>query len=65
MLTSSSIDVDNRDAEEVYRYLEARIEVLKRRIVELETENAALRDCIGPSAAVLQHDASWSVACSR
>jgi hypothetical protein len=35
--------VDNRDAQEMFGYLEARIETLKRRIVELETENRLLR----------------------
>ena len=37
------IQVDNRDAEQMYEYLESRIDVLKRRIVELETENEFLR----------------------
>jgi hypothetical protein len=35
--------VDNRDAQEMYGYLEARIETLKRRITELEKENQSLR----------------------
>jgi hypothetical protein len=45
-------EVDNRDAHQMYEYLEARIEILKRRIVELEQENQSLRrenpdsDCI-------------------
>ena len=34
---------DNRDSEQMYDYLEARIEAMKRRIEELETENAQLR----------------------
>jgi hypothetical protein len=34
---------DNRDSEQMYDYLEARIEAMKRRIEELETENARLR----------------------
>jgi hypothetical protein len=34
---------DNRDAGEMYVYLEARIDVLKRRISELERENEVLR----------------------
>jgi hypothetical protein len=40
-------EFDNRDSTEVYQYMEARIEALKRRIVELETENETLRtaDC--------------------
>lgn len=36
--------VDNRDAQEMYGYLEARVETMKRRIKELEAENEQLRD---------------------
>jgi hypothetical protein len=35
--------VDNRDSQEMYGYLEARIETLKRRITDLEKENQSLR----------------------
>jgi cell division protein FtsB len=35
--------VDNRDAAQMYEYLEARIEFMKRRITELEKENQTLR----------------------
>jgi hypothetical protein len=35
-------NVDNRDVQEMYGYLEARIEILKRRIAELERENEGL-----------------------
>jgi hypothetical protein len=35
--------VDNRDATQMYGYLEARIETMKRRITELERENETLR----------------------
>jgi hypothetical protein len=35
--------VDNRDAGEMYEYLEARIDALKRRIAELEADNEMLR----------------------
>jgi hypothetical protein len=35
--------IDNRDSNEMYGYMEARIEALKRRIRELEEENDALR----------------------
>ena len=35
-------EIDNRDSEQVYGYMEARIEVLKRRIQKLETEKEAL-----------------------
>ena len=34
---------DNRDAAQMYEYMEARIEVLKKRIIQLEAENEALR----------------------
>ena len=34
---------DNRDAAQMYEYLEARIDALKRRIMELEAENETLR----------------------
>lgn len=35
-------DIDNRDSEQVYKYMEARIEALKQRIQELETEKEIL-----------------------
>ena len=35
--------IDNRDAGQMYDYLESRIEALKRRISELECENERLR----------------------
>jgi chaperonin cofactor prefoldin len=35
--------IDNRDANHMYDYLESRIEALKRRISELESENEKLR----------------------
>ena len=39
--------VDNRDAAQMYEYLEARIEFMKRRITELEKENLTLRqECL-------------------
>ena len=38
--------VDNRDANQMYEYLEARIEAMKRRIAELETENEGMRNWI-------------------
>jgi hypothetical protein len=43
--------VDNRDANEMYGYLEARIETLKKRIAELETENKRLRSELMPECA--------------
>ena len=36
-------DMDNRDSNEMYEYMEARIEALKRRIAELERETELLR----------------------
>ena len=35
--------IDNRDAGQMYEYMEARIEALKKRILELEAETASLR----------------------
>lgn len=43
MTRSNSHDVDNRCPEQMYEYLEARIEALKSRIAELEFENESLR----------------------
>ena len=34
---------DNRDAAQMYDYLESRIDAMKRRIMELEAENETLR----------------------
>jgi len=42
MIRPRAFDIDNRDSSQMYQYLEARIEVLKKRISELENENAAL-----------------------
>jgi hypothetical protein len=36
-------EFDNRDSAQVYDYMEARIEALKKRLVQLETENETLR----------------------
>jgi hypothetical protein len=36
-------EVDNRDSREMYGYMEARIEVLKTRVLELEGEIEKLR----------------------
>ena len=38
-----TLHYDNRDSGQMYEYLEARIDVLKRRIFELERENQVLR----------------------
>jgi regulator of replication initiation timing len=42
MRRNQAYDYDNRNSQEMYGYLEARIEAMKRRIRELETENARL-----------------------
>lgn len=39
----ANLHPDNRDSEQMYEYLEARIDVIKRRIFELEKENQFLR----------------------
>jgi len=49
-------DVDNRDQEHMYEYLEARIEVMKRRITELEAENVKLN---------AELDAVWAESADR
>ena len=43
MKNYGTVQIDNRDAGQMYEYLEARIDVLKRRISELERENQVLR----------------------
>src|SRR5215471_3948611 len=35
-------EIDNRDSEQVYKYMEARIEALKQRIHELEAQKESL-----------------------
>ena len=42
MRRNQTYEFDNRDSQEMYTYLEARIEAMKRRISELEIENAKL-----------------------
>jgi hypothetical protein len=42
MRRNQAYDFDNRDSAQMYDYLEARIEAMKRRIAELEMENARL-----------------------
>lgn len=39
----SLLTTDNRESVEMYGYYESRIEALKRRIIDLEKENAELR----------------------
>ncbi len=36
-------EIDNRDSQQVYDYMEARIEALKKRIQELEAQKEALQ----------------------
>lgn len=43
MKTYGTRNFDNRDSEQMYEYMEARIEVLKRRVLELEGEIEILR----------------------
>ena len=43
MKSTTSRQFDNRDAEQMYEYMEARIEALKRRIHELQAENETLK----------------------
>lgn len=43
MLRYETSQFDNRNSEQMYDYLESRIEALKRRIEELELENNKLR----------------------
>jgi hypothetical protein len=43
MTRYETYQIDNRDSEQMYGYLEARIEAMKRRIAELEIENEKLR----------------------
>ena len=43
MTRYETYQIDNRDSEQMYGYLEARIEAMKRRIAELEMENQKLR----------------------
>ena len=38
-----SYEFDNRDAAQMYDYMEARIDALRRRILQLEEENETLR----------------------
>jgi hypothetical protein len=38
-----TVNIDNRDMGQMTNYLEARVEALKRKITELELENAQLR----------------------
>ena len=39
-------EFDNRDSEQVYGYMEARIDALKRRIQQLEAERESLRSTL-------------------
>ena len=43
----AATDHDNRNSDQMYDYLEARIDALKQRISELESDNEALRNARG------------------
>ena len=42
MRSHRAYEFDNRDSAQMYDYLEARIDAMKRRIAELEMDNARL-----------------------
>ena len=46
-------EFDNRDSSEMFNYLEARIDAMRRRISELEMENAKLRCVVEDTACQL------------
>jgi uncharacterized protein YydD (DUF2326 family) len=50
----TSHEFDNRDSSQMYEYLEARIEVMKRRIAELENENQCLRQTTEPYSEICE-----------
>ncbi len=54
---SASVVVDNRDAQEMFGYLEARVEIMKRRIKELEQENDMLRQVLHSGADYFEQSA--------
>jgi hypothetical protein len=54
MAIQAACVVDNRDAQEMYGYLEARVETLKRRIKELEGENQTLRQTLDCKSSLKQ-----------
>ena len=56
MVRTAYSEVDNRNPEQMFQYMEARIEFMKRRILELQVENEALRE-MNP-AAHLAHGAA-------
>ena len=49
--------VDNRDPQEMFGYLEARVETMRRRIKELERENEKLRQILDSESGCLKHSA--------
>jgi hypothetical protein len=53
-------EFDNRDTGQVYEYMEARIEALKRRILQLEHENETMRwaDGTAPNASLQNNQVS-------
>jgi hypothetical protein len=55
-----TVHIDNRDATQMYEYLEARIDVLKGRIIELEKENKVLRFAVAKAGALVTNDGAVS-----
>jgi hypothetical protein len=45
-------EFDNRDSAQMYEYMEARIEALKQRILQLEAENDALQILVSVRSAL-------------
>ena len=56
-MTLQACVVDNRDAQEMFGYLEARVETMRRRIKELERENEKLRQVLDSESSCLKHSA--------
>jgi hypothetical protein len=55
-----TVHIDNRDATQMYEYLEARIDVLKRRVIELEKENKILRFAVGKAGGLVPEEGAVS-----
>lgn len=50
---NTATDIDNRPADEVIAYQEARIEALLKRVRDLESENSYLRTCVRLASAMM------------
>jgi hypothetical protein len=55
MAFPSTSGIDNRHAQEVYEYLEARVEALMSRVAELENENEILRSKLRSECGTVSH----------